>query len=37
MAVHGVLFDLLMGVMNSLDTWMAAAGDPSEGFDGGMP
>ena len=32
MAVHGVLFDLLMGVMNSLDTWMAAAGDAERGL-----
>jgi 2-haloacid dehalogenase len=32
MSVHGVLFDLLMGVMNSLDPWMAAAGDAKRGF-----
>jgi 2-haloacid dehalogenase len=32
MPVHGVLFDLLMGVMNSLDAWMGAAGDAERGF-----
>jgi len=32
MSVRGVLFDLLMGVMNSLDTWMAAAGDAERGL-----
>ena len=32
MTVRGVLFDLLMGVMNSLDPWRAAAGDPERGF-----
>ena len=32
MAVRGVLFDLLMGVMNSLDIWMAAAGDGERGL-----
>jgi 2-haloalkanoic acid dehalogenase type II len=30
--VQGVLFDLLMGVMNSLETWTAAAGDPGTGL-----
>jgi len=30
--VQGVLFDLLMGVMNSLETWTAAAGDPGMGL-----
>lgn len=32
MAVQGVLFDLLMGVMNSLETWTAAAGDAERGL-----
>jgi len=32
MMVHGVLFDLLMGVMNSLDAWKSAAGDPRRGL-----
>ena len=31
--VDGVLFDLLMGVMNSLETWAAAAGDPALGLE----
>lgn len=30
--IKGVLFDLLMGVMNSLETWTAAAGDPRRGL-----
>lgn len=30
--IHGVLFDLLMGVMNSLETWTAAAGDLERGL-----
>jgi 2-haloacid dehalogenase len=30
--VNGVLFDLLMGVMNSLDVWQRAAGDPERGL-----
>ena len=30
--MRGVLFDLLMGVMNSLETWTAAAGDPESGL-----
>jgi 2-haloacid dehalogenase len=30
--VHGVLFDLLMAVMNSLDVWSAAAGDGEQGL-----
>ena len=32
MIVRGVLFDLLMGVMNSLEAWKAAAGDPERGL-----
>ena len=32
MTVQGVLFDLLMGVMNSLETWTATAGDPARGL-----
>ncbi len=31
--VDGVLLDLLMGVMNSLETWTAAAGDPARGVE----
>lgn len=31
--VDGVLFDLLMGVMNSLETWTAAAGDSTRGLE----
>lgn len=30
--IQGLLFDLLMGVMNSLETWTAAAGDPARGL-----
>ncbi len=30
--IDGVLFDLLMGVMNSLETWTAAAGDATRGL-----
>jgi len=30
--VRGVLFDLLMAVMNSLEAWEAAAGDPQRGL-----
>jgi len=30
--IRGVLFDLLMGVMNSLETWTAAAGDSERGL-----
>jgi 2-haloalkanoic acid dehalogenase type II len=30
--VDGVLLDLLMGVMNSLETWTAAAGDSTRGL-----
>ena len=29
----GVLLDLLMGVMNSLETWTGAAGDPARGLE----
>jgi 2-haloalkanoic acid dehalogenase type II len=32
MTVQGVLFDLLMGVMNSLEPWQSAAGDPDRGL-----
>jgi len=32
MTVHGVLFDLLMGVMNSLEPWQSAAGDLERGL-----
>ena len=32
MSVHGVLFDLLMGVMNYLDAWTSAAGDAERGL-----
>jgi len=32
MTVQGVLFDLLMGVMNSLDPWQSAAGDLERGL-----
>jgi 2-haloacid dehalogenase len=31
--VDGVLLDLLMGVMNSLETWTAAAGDSARGLE----
>ena len=31
--VDGVLLDLLMGVMNSLETWAAAAGDTARGLE----
>lgn len=30
---EGVLLDLLMGVMNSLETWTGAAGDPVRGLE----
>ena len=32
MTVQGVLFDLLMGVMNSLEVWKSAAGDLERGL-----
>ena len=32
MIVQGVLFDLLMGIMSSLATWAAGAGDPEKGL-----
>ena len=32
MILRGVLFDLLMGVMNSIDAWQSAAGDPERGL-----
>lgn len=32
MTIQGVLFDLLMGVMNSLEPWRTAAGDPELGL-----
>jgi 2-haloacid dehalogenase len=33
MPVDGVLLDLLMAVMNSLEVWSAAAGDPPRGLE----
>ena len=33
MRLQGILFDLLMAVMNSLDVWQAAAGDRSRGLE----
>ena len=32
MVIRGVLFDLLMGVMNSLEPWKSAAADPERGL-----
>src|SRR5688572_17124177 len=32
MTVQGVLLDLLMAVMNSLETWKSAAADPEQGL-----
>lgn len=31
-SIRGVLFDLLMAVMNSLEVWKSAAGDPRHGL-----